>query len=351
MIALGVCLSLLTPAPQAGPEARGALDAFLRRYVRFDAADLGALEAGQAVAKRLPGGEKKEIAAFGAVRVRARREDFIKRYRDVVAFRRGPRVPQIGPIGRPPRLADFAELTLDAEDVEAIRGCRPGDCDVKMSARAMERYRQEIDWSAPGARDAVQRLTREMLLEYARAYLEGGNAALAAYHDRKRPQLLAEELKAILAQSPYLFDYAPELHRHLDEFPRGRLAGAEDLLYWSKESFGLKPVVGLYHVTLYQRPVAGQEQILIASKQIYANHYFQAVLELMALVPDLDSPGFYLLELTRARIDPPRGPLAGAIMDKIAGRVKTALSEGLRNVKARMEAGAPGAREIRGGDP
>ena len=35
---------------------------------------------------------------------------------------------------------------------------------------------------------------------------------------------------------------------------KGKLAGADDVLYWAKDTFGLKPVVSAYHATFYKSP-------------------------------------------------------------------------------------------------
>ena len=34
-----------------------------------------------------------------------------------------------------------------------------------------------------------------------------------------------------------------EFNDYLVAWPKGKLAGAEDVLYWAKDTFGLKPVV------------------------------------------------------------------------------------------------------------
>jgi hypothetical protein len=49
-------------------------------------------------------------------------------------------------------------------------------------------------------------------------------------------------------------------------------------VYWSKEKFGLQPVVSLTHVAIYKRPLPDGTNVLIASKGIYATRYFEALL-------------------------------------------------------------------------
>jgi hypothetical protein len=77
----------------------------------------------------------------------------------------------------------------------------------------------------------------------------------------------------------------------------------------------------------------------VASKQIYASHYFQAGLDLTALVDAPKPPGgFYLVDLYRARIDPPTGMLSGVLLGKIRGGIEQGVAEGLKTAKARTEA-------------
>jgi hypothetical protein len=176
------------------------------------------------------------------------------------------------------------------------------------------------------------------LVEYVTEYQRGGIRALATYNDKDRPQEAPEAFRKLLAASPFLVEYLPPFHRYLEEYPQGRLAGAEDFFYWAKDKSGPKPTISIYHVTIWQDPEdAGR--VAVSSKQIYASHYFQAGLDLTALI---DAPGaekgYYLMDLNRARIDPPTGLLAGAILGKIRGGIEQAVSEGLTMAKARAEA-------------
>jgi hypothetical protein len=119
----------------------------------------------------------------------------------------------------------------------------------------------------------------------------------------------------------------PELHRHLEAFPNSSLAGAEDFLYWSKDTFAPKPTVSLYHVTTWTD--ATRSVAVMASKRIYASHYFQAGLDLGIVVAAPDG-GYYLMDLYRARVDPPTGMLAGVVMGKIRGGIERGVAERLQ---------------------
>ncbi len=330
--------AVLTVAAAAQAAEDTPLRIFLRRTIGLTDAQVADVEAGRVVTRQLPGADKPEMAAFGAVRVASSKDTFLQRLRDVTKFRRGPSTLQMGAFHTPPVLADLEGLTLEDGDFAAARQCKPGDCDLKLARSALERIRREMDWSAPDARARATQLMRQMLVEYVTAYQKGGTAEMATYVDNTQPLETAAEFRKVMAASPYLPQYAPELQKYLEDFPAGHLAGAEDVFYWAKDKFGPKPTIAVYHMTIWRDP-GDATRAAVASKQIYASHYFQAGLDLTAL---LDAPappgGFYLVDLYRARIDPPTGMLSGVILGKIRGGIEQGVAEGLRTAKARTEA-------------
>jgi hypothetical protein len=333
MKAASLLLVLATGASSAGAEEPAA-HVYLRR-VGLTPAQIASVDAGQVVTRQLPSADKPEIAAFGAVRVRGDAVASLSQLRDVVASRRSPSILQIGRFSRPPRVEDLAGLSLEEGDFNAARDCKPGDCGIKLARSAMERIRGEIDWKAGDARSRADVLMKRMLVEYTAAYQQGGTTEMATYVDKDRPLETPAEFRRLLAASPYLMEYVPALHQYVETYPKGSLAGAEDIFYWTKDKFAPKPTISVYHVTIWADPkVAGNA--VIASKQIYASHYFQAGLDLMALVTAPDG-GYYLMDLYRARIDPPTGMLSGVILGKIRGGIEQGVGEGLRAAKARAE--------------
>jgi hypothetical protein len=332
-------LALALAAVAAAPSAYGEdpkLRAFLRTAIGFTEAQITAAERGEVVTRQLPTTDRPEMAAFGIVRVAADRQSFLARFKDLTSFRKSPSVVEIGRFRRPPQVADLSGLTLDEGDFEAARECRPGRCDIKLARSAMERIQREMDWKAQDARARAAALMKQMLVEFLAAYLEGGTAAMATYADKEKPQETPAEFRKLLAASPYLVEYAPEFHRYVEDFPAGPLAGTEDLFYWTKDEFAPKPTISVYHVTIWEDP-KDPARAVISSKQIYASHYFQAGLDLTALVA-APPGGFYLMDLHRVRIDPPTGMLSGVILGKIRGGIERGVAEGLKAAKARAEA-------------
>ena len=329
-MAKGVLVALaLACAASTGADDPNRAVAFMRDVVGFSQAQVASVEAGEVVTKQLPATDKSELVAFGAVRVHGERAAFLRQFGANVGRSRRGAILEIGRLSRPPRVDDLAALTLDADALAAARECKPGDCSIKLSRSAMDRIQGTIDWKAADAPVRATQLVKEMLVDYTTAYMKGGTAAMATYADKERPLESSAEFGKVLDASPYLVEYVPELHRYAEQYPAGSLAGAEDFFYWCKDKYAPKPTVSLFHVVIWNDP--RRDFALIASKRIYASHYFRAGAELLAAV-DAPGGGLYLMDLYRARIDPPTGILSGAIMGKVRGGIEQAVGENLKEL-------------------
>jgi hypothetical protein len=327
MLRLLPTTALLVATAGLAAAAEDPARTFLRRTIGLTDAQLAAIDAGRVVTKALPSSDKPEIAVFGAVRLRGDHAAFVGRLKRELGVTRRGGVLEIGRFSDPPRVEDLEALTLDPGDFDAARVCRPGDCDIKLARSAMDRIRREIDWKAGDARARATALMKQMLVEFTAAYRHGGTAEMATYADKERPLDTPAEFRKLLAASPYLVEYVPELHRYVEEYPKGSLAGAEDVFYWWKDRFAPKPTISVFHATGWTHPTGALS--LVATKRIYASHYFQAGLDLLAVVP-APGGGFYLMDLYRVRVDPPTGMLSGVILGKIRGGMEQGVAEGLQ---------------------
>lgn len=318
------------PAPARGQDV---LD-FLRARAGFSREELAALVRGQAVTHALDSHEKREIILFAAVRIDAPRGRFVEAYRDIERFKRGDAVLAIGRFSDPPAPADVANLRADDEEIEDLRRCRKGDCAFKLAESRITELRQ-FDWSAPDAAAKVEDLVRFRLVEYIQRYVKEGPAALAVYADRQHRTVVADELRAVLRASPYLYGYTPALQRSLEEFPHASLPNAASFLYWAKEKFGLKPTVNTYHVVIYHDPQR-PDLSLVASKQIYASHYFEAGLELYSLVDHPAGQSTYVLYVGRSRADALRGTFGGLKKSIVQGRALDGLRRAMAAIRDRF---------------
>jgi len=135
----------------------------------------------------------------------------------------------------------------------------------------------------------------------------------------------SDAFAALLGQSPYLFEYAPSFHKYLATYPDGKLPGVTEVLFWSDDVMPrLKPILSVTHLAVYTPPEL-PGATLIASKQIYADHYFEAAFDLLTVIdrtPAGGMPGMYLVLLRRFRFDNmPSGGLIN-IRGKVLGKLR-----------------------------
>jgi hypothetical protein len=330
--AVGFLAAAQTPGgvPGIAPELR----AVLLRDFKFTQLDLSELEHERIIKRALGSASPGEIAVAGATRVNAPKEILVERFRDIAHFKSGPDVLQIGRFSSPPALEDLAPLTIDKADFDG-RSCRVGDCDVRLPARAIQRFQKEIAWTASDGDVRAAALFKQMIFDNVRAYLAGSPDRFAQYDDDKRPIRPIEEFKGLLGNFPAIGALVPELPAYLERFPAAPLAGGEDFLYWSKEKVAGMPFITITHVTI-ARGAAGS--IVIASKDVYSSRYFDSSLGITVASDAVGAPGaFYLVYANRARASALKGMLGGLRRALVERRAKSSLDDNLKNVKLRLE--------------
>jgi hypothetical protein len=324
-------LAMLAPAVASAQEAPPR--PFLRKVIQLDDAQLAAIDKGEVVTKLLPTADKPEIAAFGIVKASGTVDQLLALARDVKKFRQVPQIPELGFFSTPAKLEDLQGLNHPPDDIAALKRCKPGSCDVKLGTKGLALV-SKIDWKAQGVEKQAVAIFNQGIVDYVTAYQQGGTDAMGNVLDKKQEKSRAEEYRTLLAHSPYLVDYVKEFNDYLAAWPKAELAGAEDILYWAKDTFGLKPVVSAYHATLYKTPRGA----LISNKLLGATHFFNAGLELIAGVPAPDGKGLYVMSLYRTRIDPPTGMLGGVLMGKVRDGIETGMKENLKRSRERLAA-------------
>jgi hypothetical protein len=282
-------------------------------YAGFKPAEVASLDGGTVIAHVMPGGAETEVFTVAAVKIRATRAQTLSYYGQMIAYVDGQVTKGFGRFSNPPAPADVAALALDADDIASIKTCKPGDCDIRVGATAINTLRASVDWNAPDAAAQVNARVRQALVEYVGAYMKNGNAALVTYNDRAEPVSARAEWSGILASSPYFRQYGMALHDYLEQYPRASLAGAKDVIYWIKEDYsGLSPVISVVHGVIYEDP-ARPDRVVVAQKQLYASHYYDGSLALATLVsaPDAGPPATYLIYANRSRGDLLKGGFGG----------------------------------------
>ena len=292
-----------TRARTADPDLRKAL----AERAAFGADQIAALERGEPVAKLIRSNDPREVAVCGVIEIPSDPETALKAFQ-LSLSRKQNSILQSGKFTNPPRLEDVASLTLSDADIADLKTCTVGDCKLKFSAAMIDRFRKRIDWNAVDYKEQANQLFQLMLVEYVTTYLQRGDAALIEYADQSPRVLLAREQEELLTNLLYVNDTAPEFVRHLKAFPRST-EPVEHSLSWAKISFGLKPVLVITDVSTYKSEVDGVSRVLVLSKQIYANHYFDASLSLTAVIADQTRTKSDLLYVNHSRA----GALAGSL--------------------------------------
>jgi hypothetical protein len=299
----------------------------LAEKVAFAETDFAALQLNQPVVRSIPTSDKAEIAVSGLVNIRSVADEFLRSYRDSMSRKSNAAILEIGAFGGQPSLADIETLTLEPRDIEDLKECIVGECQVKLSAAMIERFRKEIDWSAADREAKVTSLFKQMLFDYVKDYRARGDAALIEYNDKRNKVSLAAEQRALNAAPSYINEFIND--------SKAGLQLLEDTLVWSKIKFGLKPVIAINHISIYKRNSDVGPQVLIASKQIYANHYFNASLALTASVQVPE--GAYLVYENRSRADGLEGPFGKIKRGVVEKKAVDGLRAILEHSKASLE--------------
>jgi len=335
-------MALVGAAPPTAIAQRVPHDA-LKKHAGFTDAELRDMEQGKVVSKILETNDPTEVAVIGAVWVDASPEEFIRRQIDIENFEKGDQVLAIQKIGDPPKLSDFSRLQFPEDDLNDLPKCKVGDCPVKIDEPSLVRLQAEVDWKAANAHQEANRLIRQLGYEGLAAYAKGGNAALGAYRDKKRPLFLDKEFETLLENSPYVLEYDPDFHNYLENYPTAKLQGAQEFFYWSKVQFGLKPTVRMSHVVIYPVDKGNGTDYIIGSKMLYASHYFHTGLELKYLVRDTTRPeaeGFYFVSVNRSRSDGLTGFFGGIVRNRAQAGAREGLAGALENAKNEFESAA-----------
>jgi len=326
--------ALAAATPPGGATLPGNLDAYLERHVKLDAAAKARLLAGQPVTKMLDADPSVEVAVFGAVWINAPVERYLDAVKDIERFESGGAFRVTKKISSPPRLEDFAQLTIPKDDVDDLRSCKVGQCELKLAESAIERMKREIQWSRPDVHDQVNRLARQLSLEFVTGYLEGGNAELAVYRDSDRPTFVEKEFVSLIDRLPQLGEFLPQVRRYLLEFPKATLPDSESFVYWQEANFGLKPTLRINHLVIAREPNGA----MVASKMLYASHYFWTALELRALVRDPQrGPGFWFVTESRSRSDGLSGFVGRFVRGKVRGETEKGTTTVLQITKSNLE--------------
>jgi hypothetical protein len=300
----------------------------LRSSAEFTDEDIEKLAKGETVIREVKRSSRRDVALVGAVKLDYPFEIAEKGLSRTVETQKRRSSKETGSIEDPPKKKNsFEQLVFDEGDLADLKNCRVGDCEWNLSDGIITALRK-IDWDAPDAGERASRLLKQMLVEYVRDYALRGEGALMTYADTDVRVSLAEEYR--------IGDGAPAFARFVRSYPREELSGATSVFDWSVVKIGLKPVLMINHTMSFgEKDGEGQRRFSV-SRQIFANHYFDASLTIAMLVGVPSAGGgaeSYLLFASRSRASALRGKLAGLLRGMIEDQAKGKLESFLEDTK------------------
>jgi hypothetical protein len=310
-------------------------ETYLRRDLGFSSREIGAINRGEVVARMLATSDRREFAAVGVVRVRVPTGFIVDRFRDIVDFKQSDLVLQVGRVSQAPTMDDFAALVVDDDDLDDLRWCKPGDCGLRLTAHQIARF-GSIDWKSSQARALAGTMLRDVLREEAAAYISSGAAGLGAYADKRTALDRRRTVSALLQNTPSFIEPFPEFREYLERYPAASLEPVDSFLYWSREKFGFRPVVSLTHVAIYHPAGDPDTSALIASRQVYATHYFDASVAMTRLADGGDT-GVLMMYLNRTQASLPGGLFSPVARSIARSRTRSGLEEQLGRTRTRLE--------------
>jgi len=314
---------------------------FFREYVGLSDDQIATIRNGKALARVLESRTPDEVFVFGAVYVESTPEKYVKLASNIESLRKLPNYLAIQEFSDPPQLSDLDGFTLDEQDIQELKKCKPGHCEVQLPSESMEAFQQSVDWSSPDVTEQVNRLAKKLALEAITRYQQGGNEALGTYRDKAHPSIVADTFRSLLSRSKALPVYLPELNHYLLDYPTAPSEHIQSKFYWEKVNFGLKPTIRVVQAIIYRDVGTAGPAYAIAVKQLYASHYFETALDLTFCVSDPENrerPGFYLITVKGSQQAGLTG-LKGSLVRKVAvDKTRSSLERALATIKQRLEA-------------
>ena len=295
------------------PAATLTVEQLLTARLGVSAADVARFSAGNVVVWPVPPNADNEVAFAGAIRAKGDLRRIVAWLRDIEAFMRAAGTENVGAIGSPATAADFARVNLEDVDFADLKSCRPGKCEIRMPASFLDRFQKEVAWTSGTAQSQAAALSRMLIAEYAAAYQQGGDAALAAFHSSTTTKD-TNEFQDLLRRSVKVWELSHPFVSYLETYPAAAPEGTESRFYWTRDKAGRKPTLTLHHALIQLLPGG---RVLVADKQFYASRQIDAAVVIAFGVPSTDNTGFDLVVSVKAR----SGALSGVAGRVLRGRI------------------------------
>ena len=326
---------LLMSAALSFSQSTDRLHTFFTQNIGLKDSEIAEIEHGKAVAKILDSPTPSQVFVFGSVFIKAQPSAYVNLAGDLDSLKSLPNYLAIGRFSSPPQLSDLSGFELDPDDVNDLKKCKPGNCEIQLPAENIEQFKSQIDWSGADVVGQVNNLAKKMALEALLAYQKGGNAALGTYRDKKSPAQVSEQFHALLSRSKVLPERLPAFYSYLLDYPKASLPDSSSVFYWEKVKFGLKPTFRMnQQITARATGEHGPIDV-VAIKQLYATHYFQTALDLNFCIPGRE--GFYLVTVKGSEQAGLTGVKGSVVRKTAIDKTRSSLEKSLEAIKTQLE--------------
>jgi hypothetical protein len=316
------------------------LQTFFRQDIGLSEDQIAAIRSGKAVAKALPSRTPAEVFLFGAIYIHAAPESYLTFAHDFDRRREHSAYWALGVFGNPPQLSDLKDFSFSNDEVQALKKCTPGDCQIQLPASSIKEFHRSINWSADDVSEQVNRLLQKTALQRLLAYQREGNQALGVYNDKHDPTVVPQQFAYMLTYAKALPAHLPDFYTYLLAYPHAKPANVEDTFYWARVKFGLKPTLRVVQMVTMRGDSADPVAYAIAEKQLYSSHYFETALDLSFCVRAKDhqeQPGFYLITAMGSEQAGLTGVKGAAIRKAAVGRSISHLQSALTTIRNTLE--------------
>jgi hypothetical protein len=281
------------------------------------------------------------------VRIYGTRDQLVTRSQDLTVLKGSAAVLDAGRFSPVPTPADLQQVTFEEYSLD-LRNCHSGECQVRLGADDIARFHKNVNWNGADWRNQSAGVWRDVLAHYAATYLSNGRTALPDYVNKREALSVASEVSLLTSDYGFVSSFSPELATYLHDFGPHPPAGTQQMLYWTREDFGIRPILRISHQVILQ--VNGPTpSTLIATNQVYADHYLDAGL---TLTMALESPGeppanaaqarnFYVMSVSRARTRSLSGLLRRLARSTVQSRSRETMRKILATTKLAIESHRP----------
>jgi len=288
---------------------------FLRLNAGFGDRDLADARSGRRVVKTLDPGIPQEMVTVGVTHFQVPFDYYIERARNGNLYRPGPTLLQFGRFSAAPSVTDMQGLTLNPSDLEPLR---------------------ELD---PAAGQS-ERAGKQILVRTIRDYQNSGIRSLEPFRQGSKRLVVAREVRALLANSPYLRHYGAHVEDYVANYPLGEAHGACEYFAWAKINIGLKKLIRLTKVTVWEQQNGSRRESVMVTEQVYASRYFQASLQVDHVISDASgatAPSIYLVTINRGRCDLLDTSIGRFLRPVIMNRTRASTARTLDMAKVTLE--------------